>query len=61
MAQRTMEDLEVRVERLLEAYGRLKDENLRLKEQVAVMTGRQDQFKDRLDCLLARLEGVDLP
>lgn len=59
MTRRSMEELEAGVERLLEAYGRVKDENLRLKEQVAVMTNRQDLLKKRLDTLLSRLEGVD--
>lgn len=61
MAQRSMEELEAGVERLLEAYRRAKDENLRLREQVFAMTNRQDLFKKRLDSLLARLEGIDLP
>jgi len=61
MAQRSMEELEAGVERLLEAYRLVKDENLQLREQVSVMTQRQDLFRKRLDGLLARLEEVDLP
>lgn len=60
MAQRSMEELEAGVERLLEAYRRVKDENLRLRDQLAAMTNRQDLFEKRLDSLLARLEGIDL-
>jgi len=60
MEQRSMEELEAGVERLLEAYRRVKSENLQLREQVSVMTRRQDLFRERLDSLLARLEKVHL-
>jgi len=60
MEQRSMEELEAGVDRLLEAFMRVKSENLQLREQVAVMTKRQDQFRERLDSLLARLEKVDV-
>lgn len=60
MEQRSMEELEAGVDRLLEAYRRVKSENLQLREQVSVMSKRQDLFRERLDKLLARLEKVDL-
>lgn len=60
MEQRSLDDLEAGVDRLLAAFERVKSENRQLKEQVAAMEKRQNLFKDRLDSMLARLEGLDL-
>jgi predicted nuclease with TOPRIM domain len=61
MEQISLDDLEAGVDRLLAAFERVKSENRQLKEQVAAMEKRQDLFKDRLDAMLAKLEGLDLP
>ncbi|GEM_PF-3151855 len=60
MAQIPIDELEAGVDRILAAYGTLKVENLQLREQLAAMKRRQDQFAERLDSLLARLDGVEL-
>lgn len=60
MEQRSLDDLEAGVDRLLAAFEQVKSENRQLKEQVAAMEKRQDLFKDRLDSMLAKLEGFDL-
>lgn len=60
MDQRSIDELEAGVERLLTAFKQLKAENLQLREQLASMEGRQNLFRGRLDSLLERLEEVDL-
>ena len=60
MAQRSIEELEAGVDRLLAAFSRVKGENLHLREQIAAMEKQQDEIRGRLDSLLARLDGVDL-
>lgn len=60
MAQTPIDDLEAGVDRLLAAYATIKMENLQLREQLAAMKRRQNQFAERLDALLARLDGVEL-
>lgn len=60
MEQRSIDELEAGVERLLTAFKLLKAENLQLREQLVSMEGRQRLFRGRLDSLLERLEGVDL-
>lgn len=60
MEQRSIDELEAGVERLLTAFKLLKAENLQLREQLVSMEGRQSLFRGRLDSLLERLEGVDL-
>lgn len=60
MEQRSIDELEAGVERLLAAYGKVKEENRQLREQLSVMEGRQDLFRQRLDSLLEKLSEVDL-
>ncbi|HZV80667.1 MAG TPA: hypothetical protein VFF53_00710 [Geobacteraceae bacterium] len=60
MAQRSIEELETGVDRLLAAFTRARDENLHLREQLAAMEKQQDEIRDRLDSLLARLDEAHL-
>jgi cell division septum initiation protein DivIVA len=60
MEQRSLDDLEAGVDRLLAAFEQVKSENRQLREQIATMEQRQNLFKERLDSMLARLEGLDL-
>ncbi len=61
MAQRSIEELEAGVDRLLAAFARVKEENLHLREQLAAMGRQQDEVRGRLDSLIARLDEADLP
>lgn len=60
MEQRFIDELEAGVERLLAAYGMVKEENRQLKERLSAVEDRQDIFKQRLDSLLEKLAEVDL-
>ena len=57
MEDRSLEKLETGVDRLLEAFGRLKAENRELREKLAVMESKKAHFRDRLDSLIAKLDG----
>ena len=57
MEDRSLENLEAGVDRLLEAFGRLKAENRELLEKLAVMESKKALFRDRLDSLIAKLDG----
>lgn len=59
MEQKSIDELEAGVDRLLTAYGRVKSENLQLREQLAAMVKRQNVFKERLDSLLEKLDRID--
>jgi len=58
MADRSLEKLAAGVDRLLEAFNALKDENRALTEKLASMELRQTLVRDRLDSLIERLEGT---
>jgi uncharacterized protein (TIGR02449 family) len=58
MEQRSLEKLEAGVDRLLDAYGKLKAENRALRDKLAEMESKNTLFKDRLDTIISRLEGV---
>jgi len=57
MEDRSLEQLEAGVERLLGAYNALKSENRELREKLASLDSRQSVFKERLDSLISRIEG----
>jgi FtsZ-binding cell division protein ZapB len=57
MEDRCLEKLEAGVERLLDAYNALKDENRELREKLASLDSRQSLFKERLDSLISKIEG----
>jgi FtsZ-binding cell division protein ZapB len=57
MEDRCLEKLEAGVERLLDAYNALKDENRELREKLASLDSRQSLFKERLDFLISKIEG----
>jgi len=57
MEDRSLENLEAGVERLLVAYDALKIENSELRERLASLDSRQSLFKERLDSLITRIEG----
>jgi FtsZ-binding cell division protein ZapB len=59
MEHKSIDELEAGVDRLLAAYNRVKGENLLLRQQLAELDKRHNLFKDRLDSLLAKLDGID--
>jgi len=61
MEEKSLEQLEAGVERLLNEFSRLKAENSQLREQVVALEARKSFFRDRLDLLISRLEQVDSP
>ena len=61
MAERSLEQLEAGVERLLNELSRLRSENSQLREQVTALEAGKSIFRDRLDLLIGRLEQVDSP
>lgn len=56
MEDRSLEKLEAGVDRLLDAFGKLKAENRELREKLAEMESKKALFKDRLDSLIERLD-----
>lgn len=56
MEDRSLENLEAGVDRLLDAFGKLKAENTELREKLAGMESRNNLFKERLDSLIERLD-----
>lgn len=61
MAQRSIEELEAGVDRLLAAFARVKDENRQLRERLVVMEKQQDEVRVRVDSLLAKIDEAELP
>jgi len=61
MEERSLEQLESGVERLLNEFSRLKADNHRLREQVAALEAGKSIFRKRLDLLISRLEQVETP
>jgi len=61
MEERSLEQLEAGVERLLHELSRLRSENSQLREQVTALEAGKSIFRDRLDLLIGRLEQVDTP
>ena len=58
MEDRSLEKLEAGVDRLLDAFEKLKAENRELREKLAGMESKQTLFRDRLDSLIERLDGT---
>lgn len=58
MEESSLEKLEAGVDRLLDAYGRLKSENIELREKLSVMEAKTAAVTYRLDSIIARLEGA---
>lgn len=54
-----IDELEKRIESLLTAYGSLKDENRLLKDENNRLQHERGGFKDRIDAILNKLEGVE--
>lgn len=52
------ESLEKRVQSLLDAYLSLKSENVGLKEENARLLREREGFKERINSVLAKLEGI---
>ena len=61
MEERSLEQLEAGVERLLNELSKLRTENSQLREQVIALEAGKTLFRDRLDLLISRLEQVDSP
>ncbi|MEA5115295.1 MAG: cell division protein ZapB [Geobacteraceae bacterium] len=51
--------LENRVEVLLGDYASLKRENVSLREEVRKLQQEREDFKARIDVILAKLEGIE--
>jgi predicted nuclease with TOPRIM domain len=56
MEDRSLENLEAGVDRLLDAFGKLKAENSELREKLAGMESTKALFRGRLDSLIERLD-----
>lgn len=56
MEDRSLENLEAGVDRLLDAYSKLKAENSELREKLAAMESKKMLVKERLDSLIERLD-----
>lgn len=56
MEDRLLEKLEAGVDRLLDAFGKLKSENTQLREKLAEMESKKVLFRERLDSLIERLD-----
>lgn len=50
--------LEKRVERLVQLYTALKQENESLRSENSRLVSERNGFKERIDAILAKLEGV---
>jgi FtsZ-binding cell division protein ZapB len=59
MEQVLLEQLALRVEKLLAAYQGVKAENRRLQDRVQQLTEQQQAVRGRVDVLLAKLEEID--
>ncbi len=53
--------LEVRIEQLLGRYAAVVQENLRLKQENLRLTEERSAVRNRLDTILAKLDGVESP
>lgn len=51
--------LENRVEALLRDYTSLKRDNVSLREEVQRLQQERENFKSRIDAVLAKLEGIE--
>lgn len=56
MEDRSLEKLESGVDRLLEAFTKLKAENRELREKLAEMESSKSLVKNRLDSIIERLD-----
>jgi len=56
MEDRSLEKLAAGVDRLLDAFARLKAENRELREKLAGMESKKALFRERLDSLIERLD-----
>ena len=56
MEDRSLENLEAGVDRLLDAFGKLKAENRELREKLAGMESKKILVRERLDSLIERLD-----
>jgi len=56
MEDRSFEKLANGVDRLLDAFVKLKTENRELREKIAVMESKKVLFRNRLDSLIERLD-----
>jgi len=56
MEERSLEKLEAGVDRLLDAFGKLKVENTQLREKLAGMESKKILVRERLDSLIERLD-----
>jgi hypothetical protein len=59
MEQVLLEQLALRVEKLLAAYRGVVVENRRLQDRVQQLTEQQQAVRGRVDLLLAKLEEID--
>lgn len=55
-----IDKLEKRIENLLTVYGSLKDENRLLMDENNRLQLERSGFKNRIDAILNKLEGVEL-
>ncbi len=58
MNQGLMEELESRINDIVEKYSALKAENARLSEEIQRFSSERDGLKSRVDAILGKLEGL---
>ncbi|MBI5484711.1 MAG: cell division protein ZapB [Deltaproteobacteria bacterium] len=58
MNQGLMEELESRINDIVEKYSALKAENARLNEEIQRFSSERDGLRSRVDAILGKLEGL---
>jgi cell division protein ZapB len=61
MSTELFDALEKRLESLLDEYARLRDENVRLREENLRLQEDRQRVKGRIEVVLDRLKGIELP
>ena len=58
MDSKLIDALERKIDVLLEAYGALKQENARMREELQALSGERDLIKARIDEIIRKMEGI---
>jgi FtsZ-binding cell division protein ZapB len=58
MNQELIEVLEKKIGDVVEKYSALKEENVRLNEEIQRLSSGRDEFKSRIDAILGKLDGI---
>jgi FtsZ-binding cell division protein ZapB len=58
MNQELLEVLEKKIGDVVEKYNALKEENVRLNEEIQRLSGGREEIKSRIDAILGKLDGI---